>query len=61
MQLTIWCHVYVTDGTPSDGIPTEKVVMVSVALTVVYVILAVAGIIFTACCLIFMTIFRQKK
>ena len=54
-------HVYITDGTPSDGIPIEKVVTVSVALTVVYVILAVAGIIFTAICLVFITYFRQKK
>ena len=49
------------DGTPSDGIPIEEVVTVSVVLTVVYVILATAGLVFAAVCLIFTLIFRQRR
>ena len=49
------------DGIPSDGIPIEEVVTVSVVLTVVYVILATAGLVFAAVCLIFTLIFRQRR
>lgn len=60
------CHyllyVYIlADGIPSDGIPIEEVVKVSIALTVVYVMLATAGLVFAAVCLIFTLIFRQKR
>ena len=50
-----------TDGIPNDGVPIEEVVTVSLALTVVYMILAVAGIVFAIICLIFTLIFRKKK
>ena len=53
--------VIVTDGIPNDGIPIEEVVTVAVPLTVVYVILAVAGLVFTAVCMIFTVVFRKKK
>ena len=49
------------DGAPSDGIPIEEVVTVSVALTVVYVIAAVAGFVFTVVCLLFTVLFRKRK
>ena len=49
------------DGIPNDGIPIEDVVTVSVGLTVVYVILAFAGLVFAVVCLIFTLIFRKKK
>ena len=48
------------DGIPNDGIPIEEVVTVSVALTVVYVILAVAGLVFAMGCLLFNLLFRQR-
>ena len=49
------------DGIPNDGIPIEEIVTVSVALTAVYVLLAIAGFTFTALCLIFTLVFRRKK
>ena len=49
------------DGIPSDGIPIEEVLTVSLALTVVYVTLATAGIVFAVVCLLFTLIFRNKK
>ena len=49
-----------TDGVPSDGVPIEEVVAVSLFLTVVYVILATVGIIFAFVCLTFTFIFREK-
>ena len=49
------------DGTPFDGVPIEEDVTVSVALTVIYGLLATAGIAFTIACLIFNFVFREKK
>ena len=49
------------DGIPSDGIPIEEVVTVAVPLTVVYVILATAGLLFTVACLAFNFIFRERR
>ena len=49
------------DGIPNDGTPIEEVVTVSVALTVVYVVFAVAGLVFTAVCVIFTIIFRKRR
>ncbi|CAI8029903.1 hypothetical protein GBAR_LOCUS16974 [Geodia barretti] len=48
-------------GIPNDGIPIEDVVTVSVALTVVYVILATTGLVFAVGCLLFNIIFRQRR
>ena len=39
----------------------EEVVSVSVALTVVYVILATAGLVFAVVCILFNLFFRQKR
>ena len=50
-----------TDGIPNDGIPIEEVVTVSLGLTVFYVILATAGLVFAAACLIFILVFRGRK
>ena len=54
---------YVTfpDGVPNDGIPIEDVVTVSLDLTVVYVILAIAGMVFAVACLAFTLIFRERR
>ena len=49
------------EGIPNDGIPVEEVVSVSVALTVVYVILATAGLVFAVVCILFNLLFRQKR
>ena len=49
------------DGVPDDGIPIEEVVTVSLALTVVYLFLAAAGITFAAVCLTFNVVFRKKR
>ena len=50
-----------TDGIPNDGIPIEEVVTVAVPLTVVYVILATAGLLFTVVCLVFNFAFRERR
>ena len=49
------------EGIPNDGIPIEDVVTVSLGLTVLYVILATAGMAFSVVCLLFNLIFRQKR
>ena len=51
----------IIDGIPNDGIPIEEVVTVAVPLTVVYVILATAGLLFTVVCLAFNFIFRERR
>jgi gamma-aminobutyric acid type B receptor len=48
-------------GIPYDGVPFKDVVTVSVALTVVYVILATAGLVFAVACILFNIIFREKR
>ena len=49
------------DGVPIDGVPVEEVVTVSIGLTVMYVMLATAGTVFSFVCLAFTLIFRKKK
>ncbi|CAI8039800.1 Gamma-aminobutyric acid type B receptor subunit 2 [Geodia barretti] len=49
------------DGVPIDGVPIEEVVTVSMGLTVVYVILAAAGLVFTTTCLVFTIFFRNER
>ena len=46
---------------PYDGVPTEEEVSVDLSLTVVFSILATAGIAFVVICLAFNFIFRNKK
>ena len=48
-------------GTPHDGVPIQEVVTVSLSLTVLYVFLATAGIVFAVVCLIFTIMFRNKR
>ena len=47
--------------TPYDGVPLEEVVSVHLSLTVIFSILATAGIAFAVACLIFNWIFRNRK
>ena len=50
-----------TDGVPIDGIPREDTVTIAIPLSVVYTLLAIAGLVFTVACLIFNFIFRERK
>ena len=51
----------ITDGIPNDGIPRKDTVTIAIPLSVVYTILAIAGLLFSVACLIFNFIFREKK
>ena len=53
--------VVVAGGIPNDGIPIREVVTVELGLTVVYMILATAGIVFVILCLSFNLLYRRKK
>ena len=46
---------------PYDGVPTIEYVTVAIPVTVVYVLLSVAGIIFAILCLIFNFVYRNKR
>ena len=46
---------------PYDGVPEEKEVSVDLSLTVIFFILATAGIVFAVACLVFNFLFRNKK
>lgn len=53
-----WCP----GGTiPYDGVPIEEIVTVEVPLTVIYTILAFAGIVFAIVCLVFTLVLRNRK
>ena len=49
------------DGIPYDGVPIEVVVTVGLSVTVIFLFLATAGIVFAVACLVFNFIFRNKK
>ena len=60
--LLFYYHLYLPGGLiPYDGVPTEEVVSVHLSLTVIFSILATAGIAFGVVCLAFNFIFRNKK
>ncbi len=46
---------------PYDGVPDEEYVAVGIPVTVVYIFLSVAGIIFAVLCLIFNFVYRNKR
>ena len=46
---------------PYDGVPGEEYVTVAIPVTVVYILLSVAGIIFAVLCLIFNFVYRNKR
>ena len=50
-----------TDGVPHDGIPVEETVTVHISVTVLCVLLASAGVVFTVACLLFNFVFRNRK
>lgn len=49
------------DGRPYDGVPDEVVVSVHLSVTVIFVTLATLGLVFTAVCLVFNFVFRNRK
>lgn len=49
------------DIIPYDGVPLEEVVTISIYITVVYSILAAAGILFAVVCLAFICTLRTRK
>lgn len=49
------------DGEPRDGVAKNVTVSVHLGTTVLFAVLATAGIVFTAICLIFTFYFREKK
>ena len=58
------CFHYLTlilVGIPYDGVPVEEVVTVHISATVIIALLATAGLMFTAVCLIFNFVFRKRK
>lgn len=50
-----------TAGVPHDGVKKEEIVSVHVSVTVIFILLASAGVIFTAVCLVFNFVFRKRR
>ena len=50
-----------TEGIPHDGIPEEEIVTIHTSVTVIFVLLASAGVVFTVACLLFNFVFRKRK
>ena len=61
MCVKIMFSLYYADGIPNDGIPLKDTVTVAIPLTVMFILLATAGLVFTIVCLAFNFIFRNKK
>lgn len=53
--------IFIIGGIPYDGRPREITETVDVSLTVIFIVLATAGIILAIICLIFNFIFRERK
>ena len=51
----------IVGGTPYDGRPMEIIEAVDISLTVIFIVLATAGIVLAIICLIFNFIFRERK
>jgi gamma-aminobutyric acid type B receptor len=49
------------DGVPHDGIPERTFVTIHLSLTIIIAVLVALGLGFTIVCLVFNTIFRQRK
>lgn len=48
-------------GVPYDGIPEIRFVTVHTALSVIFVLLSFAGVVFTVVCLVFNFVFKERK
>ena len=56
----VLCLCTPLEGVPHDGTIQEEVVTVHLSVTVLIVILAAAGLVFTIVCLVFNFVFREK-
>lgn len=54
-------YIHSAAGRPYDGQPNIETETVSVVLTVIFSLLATAGIVFAIVCLVFNITFRKKK
>ena len=54
-------NILYIDGVPYDGVPEEEIITAHTSVTVILVILATAGLVFTVVCLVFNFIFRKRK
>ena len=61
MNLNLLLHYPPLGGVPFDGTPREKLQTVHLSVTVIFVVLSSAGIVFAVICVIFNFIFREKK
>ena len=50
-----------SDGIPPDGTPINVTVTYHLALVITYNIIAFVGLVFTTVCLLFNTLFRERK
>ena len=48
-------------GVVHDGATLEEIVTVNISITVIFVFLAILGIVFTIACLVYNFIFRKQK
>lgn len=56
-----YMHILSGGNVPYDGSPVEAVDHTHVALTVIYVLLGILGLVFAVACLIFNTLFKNKR
>ena len=61
VSLTLNKHSLLAAGVPHDGVKKEEIVGVHVSVTVIFILLASAGVIFAAACLIFNFVFRKRR
>ena len=54
-------YVYADGLVPYDGVPIEETTTVALPVTVSYILLATAGIVFTVVCLTFNFMFRNQQ
>lgn len=58
IELQLLCYI---GSIPYDGVPNKETVTVHPAVTSIYIILALGGIVFAIVCLIFNFIYRNEK
>ncbi len=51
----------IIEGVPYDGVPTDTIVTVHLAVTVIMVVAAAGGTLFTLVCLTYNMYFRKKR
>ncbi len=53
--------MYNTEGVPYDGVPTDTIVTIHLAVTITMIIAAAGGVLFTLVCLTYNMYFREKR